>query len=169
MADSAVTFTVESKELDKAIDEALKQVKDLRVPLTLISRDWFKSNRAIFSLKGPGQYVDLKETYKKRKQKVVGFVYPILKLHGDLEKSVTNPTDPNSINLIINNNSLIMGTKVKYAPYHQFGTKVLPIRPIVFVDGEQATSEGGLKRSELWSKIIQDYVLQVSKKVGTLK
>ncbi len=165
--DSPIKFKVDpGAVLQNALKIALQSVQDLTIPYRLITNDWFRSNRAIFTLKGPGKYTDLSEKYKIQKQKAVGFVYPILKRSGLIEKSITDPSDPNSINLIINGSTLILGTKVSYAPYHQFGTKTLPVRPVIFTNGEQSSPNDMYNRSGAWAKIITDYVLQVSAKVG---
>ena len=145
-----------------AIDRAKKASADLRIPLTLIAKDFYKSQKSIFQLKGPGQYEDLKPGYKKQKKKAVGFVYPILKRTGALEKSTTDPTDSNAINQILNKDTLIIGTTVEYAAKHQFGIGV-PIRPFLFIGPESryATNEqsGRLGR---WNNILSAYILQVT-------
>lgn len=169
MADQVVSFQVDpGKALQSALNEALKEVQDLTVPLISITRDWFKSNKAIFTLTGTGKYIDLSEKYKEQKQRAVGFVYPILKRSGLLEDSITNPSSSNSVNLIINGKTLILGTTVPYAAAHQFGTKYLPVRPVIFTNGEQ--SVGGdndqFNRSGAWVKIIQDHVLRKAAKLG---
>ena len=170
MADSIVTYSVDpDKAFQKAIKDAIKDVQDLTVPFTLITKSWFKSNRAIFALKGPGKYVDLTEKYKLEKQKKVGFIYPILKRSGLLEKSITVPGDSNSISYIINKNVLVLGSKVPYGAAHQFGTKFLPIRPFIFVGAEQTAPEEINQRRDAWIATLRDYVLQVSSKVGTTK
>jgi phage gpG-like protein len=163
---SVTKYTVDpDKDFAKAISEALKECDDLTVPLTLIAKSWFKSNKAIFQLKGPGKYTDLSENYKKQKKKAVGFIYPILRRSGVLEESITNPTDSNSINLIINKNTLILGTKVPYASKHQFGEGV-PRRPFVLIGAEQTGPEEFNQRRAAWIKTIQTHVLQVSGKLG---
>lgn len=162
----AVKFEVDARELTAALKQAIDDVKDLTVPLTLITKDWFQSNKAIFTLKGPGKYVDLSEKYKKAKQKKVGFVYPILRRSGLLESSITNPADTNSINLIINGQTLILGTKVSYAAYHQFGTKHLPVRPVIFTNGEQSAPDDQFNRLGAWKQILTSYVLQKTKNIG---
>ncbi len=167
MGNEVIKFQVDpGAVLQEAIKAALKEVNDLTIPFTLIAKDWFKSNRAIFALSGPGKYVDLTEKYKKHKLKAVGFVYPILKRTGILEQSIVDAGDTNSINLILNNRTLLLGTKVPYAGYHQFGTKHLPIRPIIFTDGEQSASNDDFNRSSAWVQIINNYVIQVTAKIG---
>lgn len=154
------------KKFQAAITAALKEVSDLTIPYTLITKSWFKGNRAIFALKGPGKYVDLTPGYKKQKKKAVGFVYPILRRSGALERSITEPGDPASISLIINKTTLILGTKVPYGKYHQFGTKRLPKRPFILVGAEQVSPPDLNRRREAWLQIISDYVMQASRKFG---
>lgn len=169
MAETVIKYRVDpGAVLDAALKEALASVKDLTIPYTLITKDWFRSNNAIFTLKSPGRYADLSKDYKKAKQKAVGFIYPILKRSGVLASSITDPGDLNSINLIINGDTLILGTKVSYAHYHQFGTKVLPVRPVIFTNGEQSATDDMYNRSGAWAKILKDYVLQVTSKVGAV-
>jgi phage gpG-like protein len=168
----AVKFQVDSdKAFQKAIQDALREVSDLTIPYTLIAKSWFQGNKAIFSLKGPGKYVDLKENYKKQKQKAVGFIYPILKRSGALEQSITNPTDSNSINLIINKNTLILGTKIPYGAPHQFGAPRinLPARPFILIGAEQTAPDQLNRRRDAWIAIIEDYVTQVSRKFSDPK
>ncbi len=166
---SVTKYVVDSdKKFSQAIKDALEQVDDLTIPFTLIAKSWFKSNKAIFALKGPGKYQDLSPKYKKQKQKSVGFVYPILRRSGVLEESVTNPASPNSINLILNKNTLVLGTKVPYGAYHQFGTSKLPARPFVLIGAEQVSPPELNRRVDAWIEIVKDYVLQASRSAGTL-
>lgn len=168
MADFVTAQITNAAEFQAALRRAQSKVSDLTIPLILIAKDFYKSQKAMFQLKGPGQYEDLSPGYKKQKKKAVGFVYPILKRSGALERSVTTPTDSNSINQIIDKNTLIIGTKVKYAAKHQFGQGV-PLRPFLFVGPESrfATNEqsGRLGR---WKNILEQYVLQAtSQEVGS--
>lgn len=129
------SYSVENdKKFAQAIDRSLKAVNDLRVPYAQIAKDFYKSRKAIFQLKSAGQYPDLKETYKTRKQAAVGFIYPILKLTGALEKSVTGTSDPNNITRI-NPKILEMGTAIEYGVYHQEGRGV-PLRKFLFIGPE---------------------------------
>jgi phage gpG-like protein len=159
------------KAFQSAIKDALKQVSDLTIPFTLITKSWFKGNKAIFSLKGPGKYVDLTERYKHRKEAAVGFIYPILKRSGALAKSITEAGDSNSINYIINKQTLVLGTKVSYGPPHQFGApKIkLPQRPFILLGAEQVSPPDINRRREAWIAILEDYVIQASSKFATPK
>ena len=124
-------------KFDSALRRALMQVDDLREPLSMIAKDFRKSRNAIFALKGPGQYPDLSSKYKKRKKRAVGFVYPILKLTGRLDDSVTNKAHPENIERIFKN-GMELGTSVPYAIYHQSDdprTKI-PLRKFLFIGPE---------------------------------
>lgn len=157
-----VEFEVIDKNLNKTIEIALRRCDDLTIPFTLMVQSWFKSNRAIFDLKGPGQYDDINDLYKVRKQKKYGFVYPILKASGKLADSITKPGDPNSIDYIINKNSLILGSRIPYGKHHQYGAPRanLPKRPWILIGSEQTAPKEINKRRELWIKLLSDYVKQ---------
>lgn len=149
-----------------SLNRAARLVGDLTIPLILISKDFYKSQQAIFGLKGPGLYPDLSPRYKKVKQKAVGFVYPILKRSGRLAESTTNPTAPDAINEIVNKNTLIIGTRVPYGVYHQSDAprKRIPLRKFLFIGPEAPrfanTDQKG--RLERWQNILQGYVNQVA-------
>lgn len=167
-----------------AIINALQKAKEaginLTVPFTLISKSWFRANRSIFALKGPGKYPDYggfspnapvrpgssktrREKAKQDKVQEVGFIYPMMRRRGKLEASLTNPTDPNSVNLIVNKVALYLGTRVEYAFYHQAkGARTkMPFRPVVFTGAEQVAPTEMRNESTRWLNIIDDYMQQV--------
>ena len=165
------------KRFNDALRRAQNKVGDLTLPLNLITKSWFKGNRSIFDLgrKGPGKYIDLSPKYKARKKKILGSPYPILvgftkskRRSGKLARSMTNPTNPDSIANIINKKSLILGTKAKTQKGHlypaslHYGTRFMPARPFVLLGSEQVAPSPVNRRKELWIKIIKDYVLSVS-------
>jgi len=159
------------KRFQRALKKASDQVDDLRVPFKLITRSWFKSNRSFFILKSAGLFEDLAESTKKQKTRLLGSPYPILRgITGNLEKSITNPSDSGSVNLIVNKKTLILGTQVqskKGAPYPFFlqdGTSKMPARPFIIIGGEQTSTAPINRRREAWIKLISDYVFKVSKK-----
>lgn len=169
------TYDVDpDKAFENALERAKKQVQDLRLPLTQISQDFYKSQKAIFQLKGPGQYPDLapdgpgKSNYKARKKKIWGFIYPILRASGKLEKSVTKPTDSEAINQIINKDTLIIGTKVDYGKFHQLGGPKIPQRKFLFIGPEApSVAKGPLAgRAERWLNTINAFVLKTMEKEG---
>lgn len=164
-------FTSYKVDNDRRFREALRaageQVSDLTIPLTLIARDFYKSEKAIFSLQGPGQYPDLSTAYKASKLKAVNFVYPILKRSGRLASSVTDPSSSDAINQIINKNTLVIGTKVSYGVFHQSDAprKKIPLRKFLFIGPEApkfATSDQ-MGRLQRWTQILADYVDEVNK------
>ena len=168
----AVKFQVDpGREFEQALKTAIGQVNDLRIPLTLIAKSWFSSNKAIFALKGPGQYADLSENYKKQKRQLVGFIYPILKAEGRLEDSLVKRSGKDAISTVLNQKTLVLGTRVPYAGFHQFGTRKMPKRPPILIGAEQTRGAPGEinRREALWIKTIQDFVLQLSSQVGAVK
>ena len=122
----------------RAFERAAKQAENLKVPLTQISRDFMKSRKAIFQLSGPGGYPDLSSRYKEVKQRAIGNIYPILKLTGQLEGSITKESHPHNV-LVIGPRSLEMGTTIPYGNYHQQegspGSK-MPLRKFLFIGPE---------------------------------
>lgn len=168
-------------DVNGEIKDALKRAKDLSLnltlPFTLISKSWFKANRSIFALKSPGKYPDYggfnpgaiaygqttrREAAKKSKLAKWGFVYPMMRASGNLEASLTDPTHPESINVIVNKTALYLGTRVDYAPYHQSSaarTK-MPFRPVVFIGAEQIAPTELRNESTRWVNIIDDYIQQ---------
>lgn len=173
MGDQFTTYVVDAdKRFRLAIERAKQETADLRIPLTLIAKDWFKTNRAIFSLKGPGRYADLSPKYKIQKARRTGFVYPILESTGKLSASITQPTDSNAVNEIINKAALIVGTKVEYAAHLQFGTKRMPARPFVFYGPESkefGTDKTFATRTTQWLNIINDFILGKLGVVGEVR
>lgn len=158
-----------SKILSEALTAAAEKVDDLRFPLGEISRDFYKSEKAIFQLGSAGGYDDFKNKKSRaQKLKAVGFEYPLLKRSGRLEKSITGPSARGSINLIGRKN-LVIGTSIKYGAYHQYGTKNMSQRPFVFIGPESkefAADEQFSGRITRWTNIIERYVEAVLKAQG---
>lgn len=161
--------------LDKGFQDYIKkvskQVNDFTIPYTLMIQSWYKSNKAIFSLKSPGKYEDFKygedSKYKKYKIKKFGFAYPLLTARrtrsGGIEKSLTNGGDKNAIAKIQNKKELVLGTSTEYARYLHEGTKFMEARPLVLIGAEQVALDEIKKRRDLWIKTIENYVAQVVK------
>lgn len=137
----AVNVRVDDTDVKRAFRGLLKVAKDPRPAFIAIASSWFKENRKIFGLKGPGQYKDLSPEYKKRKQKKAGFVYPILQaVNGRIKSGLTE--DGSEYNFKeIGKTSLVLGVRnIVYARRHQVGDKVIPRRPFIFnkkTGGEQ--------------------------------
>ena len=172
MAEQFTSYVVDNdRRFRDAIKRAKKVTDDLRVPLTLIAKDFHTSEKAIFALKGPGQYPDLSLRYKKTKQKAVGFIYPILRRTGRLEGSLVDPTHPDSISEIINKDTLFLGTKVPYGIFHQSDRprSKIPLRKFLFIGPEAPRFAKGdaLKgRAQRWLQIMNRFVLKKLEQQG---
>lgn len=172
-----VSYSISNdKAFEAKLKEAGKVADDLRIPLLLIADDFYKSQKAIFTLRGPGQYPDfkgpkIKNTWKRpgrpelrtrtgnltayqyAKQKKHGFVYPLLKATGDLEDSVSGPGAKGSI-FRLTKKSMTIGTSIEYGPFHQQdsgrGDK-MPMRKFLFIGPEASPvpkkTRGRLDRS----------------------
>jgi len=55
---------------------------------------------------------------------------PILVRTGDLEKSLTDPHDPNAV-CVEGRGELTLGSRLPYGLYHQTGTRRMPARPLI--------------------------------------
>lgn len=167
MAEQFTSYKIENdKAFYAAIERAKKVTSDLTIPLTLIAKDFYKSEKSIFMLKGPGQYDDLKPATKADKIRNGFSVYPILARTGRLGASVTNPTHPDAINQIVNRRTLIIGTSVDYGVFHQSdrARKKIPLRKFLFIGPESrfanSDQQGRLGR---WMNIMNSFVM---KKLG---
>lgn len=158
------------RKFARAISNAYKATSDLTIPLTEIAKDWFKSNKAIFMLKSAGQYPDLKESTKEKKLKKYGFIYPIFRARGYLEESLTNPSDFFAIHQIENKSTLVIGTAIPYAIFHQSDSprKVIPLRKMVFIGPESVFSanSGIAGRLQRWTQTLRNYVIAVSRPIN---
>jgi phage gpG-like protein len=165
------------KRFEQAIQRSLVAVDDLSIPFRKIAQDFYRSEKAIFQLQGPGQYPDIGgfnrnevlpngrrrwQEAMRRKHARVGFVYPLLKASGLLEKSVTSSGSRYSI-LDINKTNMAIGTRVPYGVYHQSDgpRKKLPQRKFLFIGPEapQFATSDQMGRAERWLNYINDFVL----------
>lgn len=183
-----VNFKVESQSILAVLDKFQGKVSDLRPAFIQIAAEFYKSNRAIFKLKGPGKYPDFagpkiantwqnpgKPAQRKRNGNMTAYQwtktqakwpgvnekgYPLLKASGLLEKSITRDNDPNSIK-IITKMSLTIGTAVEYGIYHQSDEprRKIPLRKFLFIDPTTTFDDPKLsRRSEAWTKLLQNYI-----------
>lgn len=176
MVTPVTSYIVENDEaFQAAIDRLAKASNDFRIPFGLISKDYYRSNKKIFSLSGPGLYPDLgpdgpaKSDYKTAKQRAVGFIYPIMTRTGRLAASMLNPSDPETIRVITKQN-LLLGSSVPYLKYHQSDAprSKIPLRKVVFIDGGPLESSRGAStsaRREAWINIIDKYIDENIEKV----
>lgn len=169
-----MAFTSYSVDNDNKFRDALKRAsavsQDFRVPFGLILKDFYKSEQAIFKLKGPGLYEPFRgpknpktghTRYQDDKIKKVGFDYPLLVRSGALAASLLGPSNPGSISNVTPL-SLTFGTSIPYGIYHQSDDprSKIPLRKFLFIGPEApsfATSEQ-MGRAERWVGYIQDFI-----------
>ena len=177
MAESFTSYTVDNdKKFREALTAAGKAVEDLRVPLTLIQKDFYKSQQAPFGLKSRGQYPDFAgpknpktghTKYQDYKISKYGFDYPLLVATGVLSGSLLGPKNFGAISEV-EKQRLTIGTAVKYGIYHQSNKarKKIPLRKFLFIGPEApkfATSDQ-IGRLQRWTGYLLDHV--ASKAVG---
>lgn len=160
-------FEVENIEaLNKRFETMAQYTSDFRIPFGLISQDFYRSNRKLFTLQGAGLYEDLKPSTKKQKEAEVGFVYPILVGQTrKLSNSVLGPRNSGSVNFI-GRQSLVLGSTVEHGIYHQSDKprRTLPQRKFVFIDGgpaDRSNDSSIAGRRERWINMVDDYLAQI--------
>jgi len=143
-------------QFKRAIKDAGKRVSDLRFAFGEIARDWLKSNRTQFSLKGSGLYPPLSPAYAEQKAKK----FPgasILVATGRLRDSVTKASHPDNI-VKVGRLSLVMGTRTPYGIFHQSDAprSKIPLRKFLFIGPEapQHARRADAGRLERWLSIL---------------
>ena len=149
-----IQVELENEELNKVIEKVYKSVKNLTIPLSEISKQWYRGNKIYPSGKKLHFWDDLSPKYATRKRRALGSEFPLLKWSGLLYNSIKKPTHKNAIHQIINKRSLIIGTNVKYAAPMHYGvpSKNIPPRPFLFIGPEQirgAKVNGKIKNARL--------------------
>lgn len=153
------------KTFQKSIEKAIKLTGDLTIPLTEITKMWYKGNRSMFTLKGPGKYKDISEKWKKRKSYLIGSAYPINEFTGETKEAITNASSRSAFNQIVNKQSLLLGVYTSDLPYagvNQYGYKNRPARPFLLTGAEQVATDGQAKAISLYTKILNKYVKQAT-------
>ena len=178
MAEAFTSYSVDNdKRFRNALKSASEFIEDFRIPFGQILRDFYRSEQAIFKLKGPGQYPpfkgkqgpDGKTGYQRRKIKKYGFDYPLLVASGRLAASLLGPSNPGSV-ANITKLSLIFGTSVEYLAYQQsdLPRSKIPLRKALFIGPEapQFATSDQQGRLERWLGYIQDHVANVAIRSG---
>ena len=178
---------VNDKAFDAQVKRAIQVTDDLRIPFKIIADDFYKSEKVIFNLKSAGLYPDFKgpkigqtwkspgrpkartrppnlTAYQHTKKKQFGFIYPLLKATGELEKSITKQGASGNIT-IIGKTSLVMGTDVEHAGFHQSddARKKIPLRKFLFIGPESSrwsSTKQITGRLERWNNILNTFVLR---------
>lgn len=189
MAESFTSYSVDNdKRFRNALQRVADQIGDLRVPFGQISRDFYRSEQAIFKLKGPGQYPPLStrafrawwekdkelnreypEGYREYKRAKYGFDYPLLVRSGRLAASLTGPRNRDSIN-IIGKTTLVIGSATPYGIYHQSDAprSKIPLRKFLFIgpEAKRFANSDQMGRLDRWVGYLFDYMGQVAIKNG---
>ena len=152
-------------EIKHTLDRLGAVTNDFRIPFLLISSDFYRSQRKLFTLQSPGLYEDLSPKYKPVKQKKSGFIYPILV--GKTRKLSNSTLGHNNEYSVfrLDRNTLTIGSSVPYGKYHQSDearTKI-PQRKFIFIDGGSGdTSKDSFNgRRERWINIVQTHINQI--------
>ena len=156
-------ISVEFDEIDKLndkVEDLANAIGDLRPLFELFASDFYKDQKRVFQLNGPGKYVDLDPDYQDVKENKWGHVYPILFASGRLASSLLSRNAVDSV-LSIKSDSFYIGTSTPYAVYHHSKKprSKLPRRPLWFF-GEQ--NQPMTKR---WNRITDRYFDKVVKDI----
>lgn len=183
-----VEVKVETVKVLRSLQEAQKTVGDLRPAFISITKSWLQANKGTFRLKSAGRFPDyvglkVKQTwknpgipeartrdgdltaYQNYKKKKVGFVYPMLKFSGRLEKSITDASSPDFIN-VITPKSLTLGSSVPYGAFAEYGTKKMPMRKFLFIDPTNVNADADAAFEGRYRKIMEDFVSRSLGKAG---
>lgn len=160
------SYSIENDaEFRAAIEAAGEKVGDLRFAFKEISRDWFKSNKSIFNLKGSGLFPPLNEKYAAQKKKKFP-ASPIMVRSGRLRDSISGRPNADSI-VRIGKLSLIMGTTVPYGIFHQSDAprSRIPLRKFLFIGAEAPRTAPSrvTGRQERFLKILE---LEIERKLA---
>jgi len=154
---AAVEIVADDSQVLDALNKLLKEGGDGRPAFKSISSDWYKWNRRLFRLKGPGKYEDLTEGYKKAKKKALGTRTPYPILRGKYRRIESGLTEQGSEYNVheMNKTSLVMGVQnAEEAVYNQLGTIKMPARIFVF-NSKHGGQEFQLQMTR-WKQIYQD-------------
>jgi hypothetical protein len=146
-------FTIDDEPLQalqSRVAYLRKAMDDLSPMFEQFASDFYKTQKQILMLKGPGQYADLTPAYKVEKEKRHGFVYPILFATGKLMASLLSREGPDAVHEI-KPKSFVIGTADPIGEYHHKGTSKMPRRPI-FDESEDSPM---IRR---WARIADVYV-----------
>jgi hypothetical protein len=143
---SGYTVKMEDAQVQRAFRALLAESGDARPCFRSIESDWYKTNKMIFTLKGPGQYADLSAGYKKAKMRFMGTQtpYPILRAKtGSIEAGLTDKGSPYTVREMTRK-TLTLGIQGKnYFPFQQAGSHKHP-----FIFNSTVTGSGPFGSAE---------------------
>jgi len=145
-------------QMDRGIARFADGVTDYRPVWPLFEDLFYAQEKNQFQTEGAeggAEWQQLSEKYGDWKR--VHFPgKPILQRTGDLERSLTSASDPNTVRRE-ERKTLTLGSRVSYAIYHQTGTKKMPARPEI-----QLTE--AFKREAMHH--MQQYLVEMATKCG---
>lgn len=144
------------KRLGASFEQIRASLKDMRPLFEQFAADFYKDEKRIFKLKGPGKYEDLTPEYADRKFNTYGFEYPILFASGRLASSLLNRRSVESV-LVIKKQLFVIGTSTPYAVYHHSRKprKVMPRRPVYFFGADNP------QQTKRWARLVDVYVEKI--------
>jgi phage gpG-like protein len=147
-------------QMDRGIARFSDGLTDYRPIWPIIEDDFYAQEKAQFATvgaEGGEQWKELSPAYADWKEAHYPGK-PILQRTGDLVKSLTSGSDPNTVK-IEERRTLTLGSKIPYAIYHQSPAprKVLPRRPEIMLTEE-------FKRSVMHH--LQIYLVQMATQQG---
>lgn len=170
----AANAQFDDRAVSAAFAELLVVAGDARPALIAISKDWFKNNKKIFTLKGPGKYKDLSPAYKKAKERFMdgGSAYPILRAKFcRIETGLTvKGSDYNVFDM--DKTSMTLGVKnIPYAIVHQQGSEKRNIPKRIFIFNSKSGGDDFKLQMKRWIGIFTTTTARrlaaISKRGGT--
>lgn len=132
-----ITFSVVGgPEINRSLATWGAHIADMSEAWQQVGQDLLDSFRDNFTSEGGGfggwsSWAPLADsTVAERARLGYGGEHPILQRTGQLMESLTTEGAPGNV-FEVGPNSLTVGTEVYYAPFHQFGTRKMPSRPVV--------------------------------------
>jgi len=174
-AEIATSFLVDNdRAFKRGLDRLAKATDDFSTPFAEIAKHWYQGNKKLFKLKSGGLYApygglntNAEKQYaaEQQKKKEVGFIFPMMKRTGRLEKSLVSKNSSEGEHFV-GRQTLVLGTKVPYTKYHQSDAprSVMPQRKVIFIDGGPAeTAKDAVisGRREAWLNIMNDHIIQL--------
>lgn len=160
---------LDSKQFDNKIKQAIAQVKNLLPEFSVIASMWYKDNQQIFNLESAGQYEDYTAENGKKPTKYMLYkkehgvdkaFYPLLRFSGKLANSILDPQAMGAVKEL-SATSLVLGTTIPYALYHQLGTSKMPARPPII---NKASEKHG--QTSIFQKRLANYMRVISASVA---
>lgn len=148
-------------QFSRAFEEANSSYMNFEKPFGLMAEDFFQTMSTIFSAEGSfegrSRWAALSPAYARWKARH----FPgkkILELNGRLKNSLVTKGGPDNV-LEITPDTLVVGTTVPYAIYHQTGTPKMPMRKIIELTNEQKLR---------WVHIMHAYMYEVNETIAKL-